>query len=247
MNIGAQTVERLRSVIRRHGIFGTFLLVIRTINGLLRENSKERRREWEQQLEFDKTYGVDTAIKVPSSALRPPDPRGTAALHAVAYQPTSVEALHQILQSIPARLADFTFIDIGAGKGRALLIASHYPFRRIIGVEFSPHLAEIAQRNIAVYQDPEQRCHAIECVCIDASQYPLPREGNLLLYLYNPFGEPVMRAFLEVVARGVGDREIWLVYANPVLRYLLDEVEFLSPVQNGAGLSLYRAVRSIVV
>ncbi len=48
-------------------------------------------------------------------------------------------------------LQDFTFIDLGSGKGRVLLMASEYPFQKIIGVEFMPELHRAAQKNIAGY------------------------------------------------------------------------------------------------
>jgi predicted RNA methylase len=41
-----------------------------------------------------------------------------------------------------------TFVDIGSGKGRALIIAAEYAFKRIIGVEYSPSLATICRRNL---------------------------------------------------------------------------------------------------
>jgi hypothetical protein len=50
-------------------------------------------------------------------------------------------------------LQDFTFIDLGSGKGRALLMASAYPFKRIIGVEFMPELHRVAQENIRKYTE----------------------------------------------------------------------------------------------
>lgn len=226
-------------------MLGALQLAVNAVVALLRERSPARRREWQMQLAFDRKYRIDTAVRVPASALRPADPRGKAALHAIGYQPTSVSALHQILQAIPLQYEGWTFIDIGAGKGRALLVGSHYPFQRIVGVELSPHLVEIAQRNITTYRDPAQRCHAIECVCMDASKYPLPAEGNLLLYLYNPFGEPIMRAFLEGIRRVAAEaprREIWICYANATLRSLFDAADFLQPVANPIGLCLYRVV-----
>ena len=71
-------------------------------------------------------------MKVAASALRVSDPGSSAALHAVGYQPTSVSALHQILQAIPIDYESWTFIDIGAGKGRAL------PVRTSSGVPTMP-------------------------------------------------------------------------------------------------------------
>jgi predicted RNA methylase len=237
--------RRLREALRRYGLLGTLRLVGHTLASMIEERSPARRREWQRQLEFDTQYGIDTATKVAATELRVPDPGSKAALHAVGYQPTGVSALHQILQAIPLDFANWTFVDIGAGKGRALLVGSHYPFRRIIGVELSPHLVAIARRNLATYRDPAQRCRAIECICGDASRYRLPEEGNVLLYLYNPFGEPIMRTFLETMREAVAsarNRQIWIAYANPTLKEMFESAAFLASVPNPIGLALYRVV-----
>ena len=68
---------------------------------------------------------------------------------------------HALLLNIEEDLGRFDFIDFGSGKGRVLLVASHYPFRQVIGVEFSPELHEIAQENIRRYQSPARRCQAV--------------------------------------------------------------------------------------
>jgi len=52
------------------------------------------------------------------------------------------------MQAMPIDLSKFTFIDLGAGKGRALLMASDYLFQKIIGVEFMPELHH-ARRKIS--------------------------------------------------------------------------------------------------
>src|SRR5579863_10298253 len=46
-------------------------------------------------------------------------------------------------------IEEFAFIDLGAGMGRAVLLASEMPFREVIGVELNPTLARIARRNLA--------------------------------------------------------------------------------------------------
>ena len=45
--------------------------------------------------------------------------------------------LVEILADLGIYYPDCVFLDLGAGKGRALLLASQFPFKRIVGVEFS--------------------------------------------------------------------------------------------------------------
>ena len=76
------------------------------------------------------------------------------------------------------------------------MMASDYPFRRIIGVELLPALNQVAQENLARYQNSSQKCFAIESVCADASSFPLPA-APLVLYMFNPFPELSLRRVLS--------------------------------------------------
>ncbi len=49
-----------------------------------------------------------------------------------------------MMRSLPRDLADYTFVDIGAGKSRTLLLASRYSFAKIVGVEFAKELVACA-------------------------------------------------------------------------------------------------------
>ena len=102
--------------------------------------------------------------------------------------------VNPILPSLRDR--ELTFIDIGAGKGRVLLLASRLPVRRMIGVEYSPELCAVAERNVAAWGPGHPDAAPIELVCQDATTYAFPDEP-LLVYMYNPFEEPLM---LQVLA-----------------------------------------------
>ena len=81
----------------------------------------------------------------------------------------------------PRKLAAFTFVDIGCGKGRALLLAEEYPFRKIIGVEFSRRLAKIAAANAA-----KSARSASQWFTPTPANFNFPPEP-LVVFLYNPF------------------------------------------------------------
>ncbi len=65
------------------------------------------------------------------------------------YQPTDAALFQEMMSSLPIAFSEFTFVDLGSGKGRTLLMASEYPFRRIVGVEILPELHRAAEKNIA--------------------------------------------------------------------------------------------------
>ena len=129
--------------------------------------------------------------------------------------------------SLDIRFEDFVFIDYGSGKGRALLLASEFPFKRIIGVEFSETLHEIARANIATYKSSTQRCRSIESVWMDAAEYDLP-DDPLVLYFYNPFLEPLMQDVVDRVQASIASRP------RPVYAVLAGDRP-LAPIFSNAG------------
>lgn len=149
----------------------------------------------------------------------------------------------QTLQEQPGfNFSDFTFLDLGSGKGRTLLMASDYPFRRIVGVELLPSLHAIAQENLAKYKSESQKCFALESVCADATAF-LPPGDPLVIFLFNPFPESGMRQVvrnLEESLRG-HPRAVYLVYHNALLEYVLAESAALRKLVGASQYSIYTA------
>lgn len=134
-----------------------------------------------------------------------------------------------ILRSLPiSNHADYTFVDLGSGKGRVLFLAAEYPFRKIEGVEFARELHETAVDNIRRYRHPTQRCRQIESLNADAADYAFPK-GNLVVYLFNPFGPNVMEKVLSNLAASIRDvpRHVIVVIVWPELAFLADETPWL--------------------
>jgi hypothetical protein len=100
------------------------------------------------------------------------------------YQGTDAGELRGVLDAFSLDFSTYTFLDVGSGKGRALLVAAEYPFRSVIGVEHAQNLHAIAEQNIHVGRGP-RRCRDVKSILADA--IPVP-PGPLLVYLYNPFG-----------------------------------------------------------
>ena len=144
------------------------------------------------------------------------------------YQPTEAALFHEMIDELRRRtsinFAEFTFIDLGSGKGRVLLMASDYPFRRIVGVELLAALHHIAEQNIAQYHSDSQRCFALESVCADATVFPIP-QGPLVLYLFNPFPEAGLRRAIAKLEQDLQrkPRTVYLLYHNPQLEPVLTE------------------------
>lgn len=140
-----------------------------------------------------------------------------------------------------AGLQDFTFIDLGSGKGRVLLMASDYPFHGIIGVEFMPDLYRTAQKNIAGYSSDEQQCRQIEAVCMDARDFQFP-SGPLVVYLFNPFSESTFMAVLENLERSIeqAPRSVYIAYRFTEFEGLLTQAVWLEKVAGEEQWAVYK-------
>jgi len=129
------------------------------------------------------------------------------------------EALGRWRDTLPGaarRLSAYTFVDIGAGKGRALLLAAEAPFRKVVGVELNEELARIARRNVARSSGAARPRAKIRVMHADALDFRWPRTP-LLVYLYNPFACELIEqlaarlAAAAASASGLAD----LLYVNP--------------------------------
>jgi SAM-dependent methyltransferase len=124
-------------------------------------------------------------------------------------------------------------VDLGCGKGRVVLVAAQFPFQRVVGVDISPDLTEVARRNIQVFPRASTRCRDIEVQNADATRFEFP-ESNVLLHLYHPFDSEVTAAVLRrleasVVARPRQVRIAYLLYtsAMPAVREVFSRFAWL--------------------
>jgi SAM-dependent methyltransferase len=164
-------------------------------------------------LTFDWRYGTDTGRRTPVWNPVPPD---GALAHDLLHQPTKARPLRRLLESLNLPLSR-GFVDLGSGKGRALLVAAQHGFRDITGVEFSGRLCDCARRNAARFAQTQGLPARIEVVCGDAGAYAF-RPDQEVLFLYNPFDEVVLGRVLANLRRSLAEapRTFWLLYANPV-------------------------------
>ena len=173
---------------------------------------------------FDVTHRVQTSGLVHGRHLNTGHPHDR---HSTAYYGIAPSVLLQLCArwratALAAPPEDYSFIDLGAGMGRGMLLAAQIPFREVIGVELHPDLAAIAQKNIEVWErDGRARC-PMRIVCADVTQFKFPK-NPCVGYLFNPFRGPVLKALLrhieqEFVGRG---GQVDLLYANDELAEVL--------------------------
>jgi SAM-dependent methyltransferase len=140
--------------------------------------------------------------------------------HVTAYYAIAPSVFHAIIvrwrRCRPlAPIDEYTFIDFGAGMGRAVLLAAEYRFRTVIGVELHPLLARIARRNITLWRAAGRAMAPTRMVCRDVTEFPLPA-GPCVAFLFNPFAAPVLRRLLRTWSRALAEHagKFDILYVN---------------------------------
>lgn len=225
-----------RQGVAYHGFWPTLRHLLSELRDFLLESTPAYRRRRYGDAEYDWDYRVNT-----TSATVGFRDRLLGVFHS-AYQPTDPAAFREMLQAIPADLSQFVFVDLGSGKGRTLLMASDYPFQRIIGVEFLPALHQVAEENFRQYRSEAQRCFSTESVLADAREFVFPAQP-LVLYLFNPFPESVLRHVIANLEHSLREhpRPAFVLYHNPLLEHVLGECTVLRQVRSNEQYALYAA------
>jgi hypothetical protein len=193
---------------------------------------------------YDLVHGVSTRHKIPLSKL---DLGGDSARYALSYEASDTHCLRKLFRSLNIEYGDFEFVDLGAGKGRTLLVAAEFPFLRIRGAELSPALSEAARRNCQVFRSRAQTCKNFEITCGDAAEFLFPKTP-LVIYLFNPFGGTVLSRVLKNLERSWSEqpRDIFVIYLNAVHSHLLMSSPFFGLVESGTDRKDYRSLRYMV-
>ena len=133
----------------------------------------------------------------------------------VPYVPSAWHFLPRALRYIGVSEGD-TFVDFGCGKGRVVVQAARWPFRRVIGVEVSPELAEIARTGLAT-REHRHRCDNVEIVVADVRDFRVPDDFTVG-YFFRPFGDETLEAVLGRIVESIdrNPRRVHLIYAWPM-------------------------------
>jgi SAM-dependent methyltransferase len=200
-----------------------------------RDATPGRRKQRYGDMDFDWDYRVDTTS---ANVSRRADLLAVLAGHA--YQPSDPALFHESIRGLGIDYSQFLFLDLGSGKGRTLLMASEYPFRRIVGVEVVPALHRAALENIGKYKSQTQKCFALESLCGDARDFQFQLEP-LVLFLFNPLPKAGLRTVMTNLRASLREhpRPVYVVYHNPLLEHVLAEDGGLQRVRGNLRYAVY--------
>ncbi len=205
--------------LRTAGLMATLAVIAKNLH---------RRLDHAWQKRFDRRLGIDTTGCLTLDALAIDSPNKASGVH---YEPTPPQVLRHVFSRLRLHFEDYEFVDFGCGKGRVLVLAARYPFKRVVGVEFAPELAEVARRNIANYHDDRRRCEQIDIVLSDAAAFEMPA-GPAILYLFNPFDATVVRRIADNLVRSVEQHKTtkYVIYYNPLNEAVFGNLSCLEKV-----------------
>jgi len=222
-------VTKIKWSLKRRGFVGTLRLALL--------KPPRRLGSWL----WDRVHGVETTRIVEIDEL---EVRSDNVGYGIRYQATPTGVFRRMIRSLGIRYEEFTFIDFGSGKGRTLLLAAQFPFKKVIGVEFAPELHTAAESNIRSFRG-RLKCPVVQSVCTDAARYRLP-PSNAVLFFNFPFHEPVMRAVMAMIHELLQDAqsEIFIVNyePNPAIARLLGADPAFGIVAQSRDHAIYRSL-----
>ena len=160
----------------------------------------------------DRKMGINTAGILGKAEL---DAIGDAARLGSDYVPTPSLIAEYLIRRVADRAHQFTFVDVGAGKGRVALLAAKYHFARIVGIEHSPRLVTVARENAARFAQRNKTLAPVDMILADATEWPLPPEPCVFFFYY-PFEPSVMEKVAAhiVASHRRAPRKLFLVFYN---------------------------------
>jgi SAM-dependent methyltransferase len=228
-------IPRIRKSIEERGLLvSAFRSVLLPLHLVREYRERPRPDAPAERSEFDREYGVETDGDLDDwthlSDLEIPSKNWIRGHN---YSPIQPEQFQIALTVVPLPFEELVFVDFGSGKGRALLLASEFPFKEIVGIEFSPELHAVAQKNIARFQSPQRKCAAVESVCCDFLEFPLPLEPSVLFF-FNPCDKTALGWIIARIAESLDahPRELYVIYVAPdeTKERMLDSAPHLTKV-----------------
>ncbi len=206
--------RRLAQFVLRNGISGLLGKASKAgVGGTVRFIGRQLRYQTCSYMgrRWDRKYGVDTSGQIDLVDISVLGPNKTGGYSSVSTSPSAFAFLSAFF---PPNWEHFTFVDVGCGKGRVLMLAALYGFDTIIGIEFAPLLCDVANRNLTNFTGCRPADWSV--VNADAATIDLPVDGPLLIYSFNPFNADIWKLFITnlIKAREVGKHPLCLVLSG---------------------------------
>ncbi len=136
--------------------------------------------------------------------------------HASIYQASNYFLIEKAFEYLKDEKVNIGLVDFGCGKGRVLVVAAHYGFKSITGIDFSHRLCVEAEDNVekAKLLFPDV---TFNIICKDATTYKIERDKNCFFF-FNPFDEVIMLTVVKNILSFLKENpgKVYVIYVNPV-------------------------------
>ena len=228
-------LPRIRKSLRDRGLITTLRRSVLLPFHVVKEyRDAKKLRPGNYKSEFDRAYDVETDGEYDGwTYLSDLDIASPNWIDANDYHGIEPERFRMVLASLNIAFDNYTFVDFGSGKGRALLLASEFPFKEIIGLEFSSELHVIAEANMQRYRSATQKCKNIRSINMDFTAFDLP-SGPAILFFFDPCKQRVLEEVVSRIEGALSSRSgpLFIAYVAPrseTLR-IFDSSRFLKVV-----------------
>lgn len=178
-----------------------------------------------------RTHPIDRKLGTDTGGIYPPESLsgtgvGAGNLPYMGSQPSIVRRALEQVGDVRGR----TFIDIGCGKGRPMIVATEFPFEAVLGYDLAAPLVEIANSNAAIVARRFPQRTPMRAFVENALELKFSK-GRLVIFLFNPFGAALMTTLLHNLEKGLADgtiEEMTVVYIYPVCAHVFDQSKMLT-------------------
>ena len=165
------------------------------------------------EIKGERKYNLDT---IQLDRLKTITVKGDNLDHGSIYQACNYYILEKGFGYLASINENKNITDFGCGKGRAMIVAAHYGFNNITGIDFAKALCVSAGQNT---QKTQQLYPLIKfnIICDDVVNYKIEKDKTAFFF-FNPFDEVVMLKVVRNILSSLkeNERKIYIMYANPV-------------------------------
>ena len=132
---------------------------------------------------------------------------------------TTVAAPLRYLDQSDFDLTEFSFVDIGCGKGKALIIANKFKFKEVIGYEINRQVYDVLCKNI-------NKLNIRNSQLINDSINADKIRNKSIIYFYNPFSENMTYDFFKKISLDKNLKQLIIIYVNPQYTKVLNQYKW---------------------
>ncbi|MBI1178647.1 methyltransferase domain-containing protein [bacterium] len=169
---------------------------------------------------FDRRFGTDTTRRIPVEKIKT---TSSNIVHSMKYGASKAMPFRKLMAELKLP-TDGVFVDLGSGKGRAVMLAAEYGFRKVIGLEFSGELCRTAEDNLRKFLRKRPTESHVEIIETDVTQYRLSDEETVF-FLFDPFHAPILKQVMQNILESAErrPRDLWLIYHAPREQQVIEE------------------------